>query len=71
MLTVSQEYEGEDLATVCRRLGARGDSSTPLPNLVTKEAMGLLKGLLQLDYKKRLSAKDALDNLFVAGVCDK
>lgn len=64
-LTVSHMKEGCDLATVCRQLGARGED--PPPSLVTEEAVSLLKLLLRLDYRDRVSASQAANHPFVRG----
>jgi len=69
ILTTSQHCDGEDLAEVCRRLSSRCEPGSVPPNcLVTKEAISLLKGLLSIDYAKRLTAKDALQHTFIHGV---
>lgn len=65
-LIMSHMKEGCDLATVCKQLGARGEE--PPPCLVTDEAVSLLKLLLKLDYRERVTASQALDHPFVVGL---
>jgi len=68
-LISSQHCDGEDLAEVCRRLSTRGEAGSVPPScLVNKDTMSLLNGLLQLDFSKRLSAREALQHPFVQGV---
>lgn len=65
-LTVSHMKEGCELGTVCRQLGARGEE--PPPSLVTEEVISLLKLLLRLDYRDRISASQAMAHPFVKGL---
>lgn len=65
-LTVSTEKEGCDLASVCRHLGDRGEE--PPPSLVTEEAVSILKLLLRLDYRDRVTASQALNHPFVRDI---
>jgi len=65
-LTVSHMKEGGDLASIIRQLGSRGEE--PPPSLVTEEAVNMLKLLLRLDYRDRISASQALDHPFVVGL---
>ena len=65
-LTISHMKEECDLASVCKQLGARGEE--PTPSIVTEDAISLLKRLLKLDYRERITASQALDHSFVAGI---
>ena len=65
-LTFSHMKEECDLSSVCKQLGARGEE--PPPSIVTEDAISLLKRLLRLDYKDRITAAQALDHPFVAGI---
>jgi len=65
-LTISHMKEECDLASVCKQLGARGEE--PTPSIVTEDAISLLKRLLRLDYRERITASQALDHSFVAGI---
>lgn len=62
-LTVSHEKDGCELASICRLLGARGEE--PPPSLVTEEAISILKLLLRLDYRDRVTASQALNHPFI------
>ena len=64
-VTTSQEAptEGVALGPVCRELAVRGEVQPGVPcpdHCVTEEAIVLLKGLLALDFRQRLSASKAL-----------
>ena len=63
---MSHMKEGGDLASIIRQLGSRGEE--PPPSLVTEEAINMLKLLLRLDYRDRISASQALDHPFVVGL---
>jgi len=65
-LTISHMKEECDLASVCKQLGARGEE--PSPFIVTEDAISLLKRLLRLDYRDRITASQALEHPFVAGI---
>eukprot|EP00090_Calanus_glacialis_P046170 TRINITY_DN8923_c0_g1_i1.p1 TRINITY_DN8923_c0_g1~~TRINITY_DN8923_c0_g1_i1.p1 ORF type:complete len:624 (+),score=247.04 TRINITY_DN8923_c0_g1_i1:39-1910(+) len=65
-LTVSHMKEGCELGMVCRQLGARGEE--PPPSLVTEEVISLLKLLMRLDYRDRISASQAMAHPFVKGL---
>jgi len=65
-LTFSHIKEECDLASVCKQLGARGED--PPPSVVTEEGISLLRLLLRLDYRDRITASQALDHPFVVGI---
>jgi len=55
--------EGVSLGPVCRELAVRGEVQPGVPcpgHVVTEEAIVLLKGLLALDFRQRISASKAL-----------
>ena len=65
IVTTSPEApsEGVSLGPVCRELALRGEVQPGVPcpdHVVTDEAIVLLKGLLALDYRQRISASKAL-----------
>ena len=63
---MSHMKEGCELGMVCRQLGARGEE--PPPSLVTEEVISLLKLLMRLDYRDRISASQAMAHPFVKGL---
>ena len=65
-LTFSHIMEECDLTSVCKQLGARGED--PPPSVVTEEGISLLRLLLRLDYRDRITASQALDHPFVVGI---
>ena len=62
-MSASMQKRECDLEKLCRQLGARAENA---PCLVTTEGISLLKQLLQLDFKKRITASDALKHPFVS-----
>ena len=65
-MTFSHIKEECDLTSVCKQLSARGEE--PPPSVVTEEGISLLKLLLRLDYRDRITASQALDHPFVVGI---
>lgn len=64
---VSNTREAPDLGDLCRRLSLRGDSKTSAI-LATDEAISLLKMLLRLDHRDRITAAEALNHPFLSGI---
>lgn len=63
--------EGVSLGPVCRELAVRGEVQPGVPcpgHVVTEEAIVLLKGLLALDFRQRVSASRALKLPFIKDV---
>jgi len=64
---VSNQREAPDLGDLCRRLSLRGESSTSAI-LATDDAISLLKMLLRLDHRDRITAAEALSHPFLADI---
>jgi len=67
---VSHVREAPDLGDLCRRLSMRGDSVSGniAPLLATDEAVSLLRMLLRLDHRDRITATEALNHPFLANI---
>jgi len=68
----SHSREAPDLGDLCRRLSMRGEpksgDSTTSPILATDEAVSLLKMLLRLDHRDRITAAEALSHPFLTDI---
>merc|ERR1719300_994034 len=65
-IVVSHFKDECDLASICKQLAERGEDEKP-PQIVTEDSIGLLKLLLKLEYKDRITASQAMKHPFVKG----